>query len=323
MNTTPRLGIDIALLTFVAVLRWDEKRQVRAQFSNSEAGFKKLSRWLRQHFTGHVIAGVESTNTYAEALLYWLHAAGHVVYLLNAQQVAHYAQCRGMRNKTDNSDAALIAAYLIEHKGSPWSPPPPEQKTLRELTRTRTQLVATQTALRNQIKTAGPAGAVHLKAVLRSIVQELANLMRQIKAHLRAHPSLNQQVRRLRTMKGIGLVTAATVVAELPPVTPETDPRTIAGWAGLTPRRYQSGNIELPARLSRQGNAYLRDALYMPALVARRFNPLLRSFAQRLAEKGKRSGAILGAIAHKMLRILVGMLKSNTDFDPNWSFKKS
>lgn len=323
MNNTPRLGIDIALLGFVAVLRWDEKRQVRAQFSNNSSGFRKLSRWLRQHFAGQVIAGVESTNTYAEALLHWLYAAGHVVYLLNAEQVAHYARCRGVRNKTDNSDAAVVAAFLVEHEGTPWVPPAPEQKTLRELTRARSQLIATQTALRCQIKTAGPAGASHLKTVLRAVVAQVASIMQEIESHLRAHSSLDQQVRRLMTMDGVGLVTAAILIAELPPVGPKTDPRSIAGWVGLTPRRYQSGNFELPARLSRKGNSYVRDALYMPALVAKRYNPLLRAFALRLTAKAKRPGAILGAIAHKMLRILVGMLKSNTDFDPNWSFQKN
>ena len=60
----------------------------------------------------------------------------------------------------------------------------------------------------------------------------------------------------------------------------------------------------------------------MPALVAKRFNPLLRDFAARLAAKGKSPGAILGALAHKMLRILVGLLRTQTDFDPNWSYPK-
>jgi len=99
--------------------------------------------------------------------------------------------------------------------------------------------------------------------------------------------------------------------------------RALCAWAGLTPRRWSSGTLELPARLSRKGNVYLRQALSMPALVAKRHNPLMRAFAQRLAENGKTTRAILGAISHKMLRILVGLLKTQTDFDPAWSFKKT
>lgn len=321
MTSIPLLGIDIALATLEAALRLDEKRVVRAAFANTPGGFRQLLRWLSRHFAGHVIAGVESTSTYAEALLHYLSAAGHEVHLLNPERVACYARSRGLRNKTDSADATMIAAFLVEHRGTPWTPPPPEQKTLRELTRARAQLVATQKALAAQVKTAGPAAAAHLKQVLRAVSSQLLELMHAIKAQVRAHPPLNEQVQRLMTMKGVGFITAAVLVAELPPITAQSDPRSIAGWAGLTPRRYQSGKLERPAHLSRKGNAYVRDALYMPALVARRYNPVLHAFAQRLKAKGKRSGAILGAIAHKMLRILVGLLKSKTNFDPNWAFQ--
>lgn len=319
----PLLGIDVSLATLVVALRLDANRWARAQFPNTASGLRHMLRWLAQHFAGRVIAGVESTSTYADALLYCLHDAGHQVYLLNPERVACYARSRGLRNKTDPSDAAVIAAFLVEHRGTPWVPPSPEQKTLRELTRARAQLVAIQTALRAQVKTAGPAGAAHLQPVLQQVQAQLLALLRQIKTHLHAHPGLAEQVQRLMTMKGIGLVTAAIMIAELPPITVDSDPRSIAGWAGLTPRRYQSGTLVRPAHLSRKGNAYVRDALYMPALVARRFNPVLKAFADRLKANGKRPGVILGAVAHKMLRILVGLLKSKTNFDPNWSFKNT
>ena len=130
-------------------------------------------------------------------------------------------------------------------------------------------------------------------------------------------------MRRLRTLKGVGLTTAAIVVAELPPISNQTDPRAIAAWAGLTPRRWQSGTLEKPATLSRRGNTYLRQALYMPAIVAKRFNPLLANFAAGLTTRGKRNSAILGAISRKMLCILVAMLRDQTDFDPNWSFSNT
>lgn len=124
-------------------------------------------------------------------------------------------------------------------------------------------------------------------------------------------------------MKGVGLLTAATLLAELPPITPDSDPRALCSWAGLTPRRRQSGSVERPARLGRAGNTYLRQALYMPALVAKRWNPALRDFASRLKASGKSTPAILGAVSHKMLRILLGMLRSNSDFNPNYSPQKS
>lgn len=322
MNT-PSLGIDMAQLSFSVALWFDSQRVVKARFDNNPRGFRQLDRWLRQHFSGKVRVALESTNTYAEPLAQWLHQAGHQVHVLNPERMALYARSLGQRNKTDPADAVSIARYIATHEATPWRPAPPEQLHLRSLTRTRHQLVTYSNQLRNQLQTADPVARPHLQAVLDTILRQLKALLLEITAHLRAYPVLGAQVRRLRTCKGIGLITAAITIAELPPVGPASDPRALCAWAGLTPKRWQSGNTEWPARLCRKGNVYLRQALYMPSLVAKRYNPLLRTFAQRLADNGKSTPAILGAVSHKMLRILIGLLRSNTDFDPNWSLQKN
>jgi transposase len=323
LMNTPSLGIDIAQRTFAVALWFDHHRVVRAGFANHSGGFRRLRTWLQRHGVGFLRVGLESTNTYGEALAQWLHDQGHTVYLLNPERVAHYARSLGQRNKTDPADAVTIAAFIALHEATPWQPPSPEQKTLRSLTRTRQQLLVCRLQLGNQLRTAEPVARAHLEAVQQALRQQLACLEREIAQHLRAHRALGESVRRLMTLKGVGRITAATAIAELPPITPQSDPRALCAWAGLTPRRYSSGEREWPARLSRKGNAYLRQALYMPALVAKRHNPVLRAFAQRLAANGKTTGAILGAVAHKMLRILVGLLKNQTDFDPNWAFKET
>lgn len=323
MNT-PTVGIDMAKLTFCAALWFGRQRFLKAQFDNDRGGFRKLRTWLKAHGAGgRLRVAVESTSTYAEPLLEWLYAAGYEMFLLNPEQVAHYARACGQRNKTDPADAVTIAAFIASHDATPWQPPPPEQKDLRSLTRARAQVVATTTMLSLQLQTAAKPAQVHLRALLAAARRTLAALEAEITAHLQKHPALKQSVRRLMSLKGIGLVSAAVIVAELPPITPQSDPRVIASWGGLTPQRWQSGPREWRTRMSRKGNAYLRQALYMPALVAKRHNPLLRDFAQRLAARGKTHGAILGAISHKMLRILVGLLRSNSDFNPNWSPKKT
>jgi transposase len=324
MTSIPTLGADMALRTFTAALYFDAQRFLKKEFSNSPAGFRALLRWLRQHFVGPLRVGIECTNVYGEALAEALHAAGCQVHLLNPERVACYARCRGQRNKTDPADAVTIAAFVAVHPDlMRWQPPTPEQKTLRSLTRARHQLVQTLGVLSNQLRTASGPGRAHLVQAQRALRLQLKQIGREIAALIRSLPSLREAVRRLMTCKGVGLVTAATVLAELPPISEDSDPRAICSWAALTPRRRQSGQVELPARIGRAGNAYLRNALYMPALVAKRWNPCLAAFANRLKAKGKSTSAILGAVSHKMLRILVGMLRSKTDFDPNWSSQKT
>jgi transposase len=320
----PVLGLDLAQATFVAALQFSEQQVLQQSFANTPSGFRKLGVWLHQHLASPLRVGLECTNTYAEPLAEWLHQHGHTVHLLNPERLAHYAKAIGQRNKTDPADAVTIARFVARHADlTVWVPPLPEQKSLRSLTRTRQQLTQVATGVSNQLRTAGPEGGKHLAQVLQGIRRELVAIGKAILALLRAHRHLHEQVLRLMTLKGIGLVTAAVLIAELPPVTAQTDPRTLCAWAGLTPRRCQSGNREGRAHLGRKGNAYVRQALFMPALVAKRYNPLLQRFAQELAERGKTNRAILGALSHKMLRILVGMLRTKTDFDPNWSPQKT
>lgn len=321
--SVPHLGIDIASRSFAAALWFDPQRCVQAQFDNTPAGFRQLRRWLHQHFSGQVRAAVEATSTYADQLLHFLHAAGHEVFLLNPERVACYARSLGQRNKTDPADAVTIARFIATHPATPWTPPSAEQASLRSLTRVRLQLLGASLQLRNQLRTADALAKPHLQAVIKRLAAQLAAIEQQLRALLRAHPLLAEQVRRLCTCKGIGFITACTTLAELPPVNAQSDPRALCAWSGLTPRRWQSGKSEARSRLSRKGNCYLRQALFMPALVAKRHNPLLRDFAQRLQAAGKTHGAILGAVSHKLLRILIGLLRHNADFDPNWSAKNS
>ena len=323
MHPTPCLGIDMAQASFVAGLWFDDRRILTAEFSNNPAGFAQLLRWLKRHGVRTLRVGIESTNTYGFALARWLHDRGFCVYILNPERTACYSRVRGQRNKTDPADARSIASFVAKEELTRWMPPSAEQQTLQELTRLRHQLVETCKRLMNQRRTAGPTAAAHLQPLIDALREQLKAIAAHIKRHLQEHPHLGEQVRRLMTLKGIGLITAAVVLAELPPIGPDTDPRAVCAWCGLIPQRWQSGQTELPSRLSKKGNSYLRQALFMPALVAKRHNPFLRCFAQRLLANGKRPSAVIGALSHKMLRILVGLLKHNRDFDPNWAFSKT
>jgi hypothetical protein len=183
MTRPPALGLDLSHLSFRAVLRLDEDRQLEATFPNNRAGFRLLRSWLYRHFAGPVRAGLEATGRYGDALRLWLHEQGHTVLVLNPQRVAAYARCIGQRNKTDPSDARTIAAYVAKHTLLAWSPPPAEHAQLQQLTRVRHQLVEHRSLLRNQINSATPLTRRFLQKVLRSIEAQLRALDQSI-AHL-------------------------------------------------------------------------------------------------------------------------------------------
>lgn len=318
----PVLGLDLAQKSFVAALRQPTGPILVAEFLNSAAGFRRLSRWLAQHLSAGAAAGLEATGIYAQALAHDLHVRGHRVHLLNPARVAAYARSQGQRNKTDPADARLIAQYVATHTLPVWTLPPPERLALQGLTRLRQQLSAHRQQIKNQLHSAAEALHGHLEKVLTVIEAEMKALQEKIAAHLRTHAALGAAATRLETIPGLGPLTAAIVLAELPEVTAQSDPRALAAWCALVPGRRQSGPREYRTCMPRTGNMHLRQALHMPALVAKRHNPLLRAFAERLAKNGKRPGAIVGAVAHKLLRIIIGLLRHSHDFDPNHPQKK-
>ena len=121
----------------------------------------------------------------------------------------------------------------------------------------------------------------------------------------------------LRTIPGIGPVAAHALLAELPDPSRFATAQQAAAYAGLAPREYRSGtSVKKRTRLSKAGNARLRKALYLPAMTAIRFNPLVGAFYARLVEAGKAKMAALGACMRKLLMIAYGVLKSRTPFDP-------
>jgi transposase len=317
------LGLDMAAASFAACLWFSPTSHARAVFPNTRTGFRRLSTWIKSHGVSALRVGLECTNTYGQAVAHWLFAQGHQVYLINPERTAHYAQARGQRNKTDPSDALNIATFVALHELTAWQPPSPDQAALCALTRTRADLVSQSQQLANQLRTAPPIARPYLKSCLGFIKQQIAAIEKKLRHHLKEHPALSDKVQLLRSIKGVGWLTAVIAIAELPNIDQHSDARAICAWAGLIPKRWQSGKTELPSRLSKRGNRHLRQALFMPALVAKKYNPLLHAFAEKLRSKGKRPGAIVGAVAHKMLRIIVGLLKSNSSFDPNWAFNKT
>lgn len=161
----------------------------------------------------------------------------------------------------------------------------------------------------------GPAGDA-LEAVLATYEQQIEALEQTIKAHLEQHPELAQQRDLLVSIPGVGLLTAALVLAELGDIRRFKSARQAAAYAGLTPAHHSSGtSVKRRSRLSKMGSSRLRHALYIPAMSAIRHNEVVRQFSGRLFTKGKKKMVVLGAAMRKLLHICYGVLRSGQPFD--------
>jgi transposase len=320
MTTVATLGLDVAKRKFDAALLFHGRTHHRL-FTNNPTGFGDLLRWVRGCAPSLPHACLESTGTYGDALALFLHQQGVRVSVINPARIKAFAQSELARTKTDKADAALIARFCVAHQPPPWTPPPLEQRQLQALVRRREALQAMRQQERNRLDLESPDSLLHesLRLHCEHLEQQLHQLDAQLHAHLCAHPTLQRQAQLLQSIPGIGQLTALKLLAEAPLLGRYRSARQAAAYAGLSPRQRQSGSsVHGLTRLSKTGNAALRRALYFPAVVALRANPLLRVFAMRLLAAGKPKMAVIGAVMRKLLHQAHGVLKHNQPFDPHY-----
>jgi transposase len=319
----PVLGIDISKATFdVALLRTAETRKPKARkFDNRPVGFQALCSWLAKQDLPQVHAVLEATGAYGDALAEFLHAAGHRVSIVNPAQIKAFGQVELQRNKTDRADAALIARFGWSQRPALWTPPAPELRALQALMRHLDDLIAQRTQISNRL-TEGrltPAVEASWQQVLATLEAQIAAIKEQVETHFRQHPQLKKQRDLLDSLPGVGAETAARLLAEIPHLAELGSARAAAAYAGLTPRRQQSGtSVKAPSRMSKIGNARVRYALYFPALTALRSNPAFQQLAARLAARGKHKMQIIGAAMHKLVRLAYGVIKHQQAYDKNY-----
>ena len=318
---TAWVGIDVSQNTLDACLLPVPNGKTRtASFDNTSDGHAALTAWADTH-AGDATLGfcLESTGAYGEALATALADAGRHVAVVNPARVKYAGLMRGQGNKTDKADAKLIAEYAARERPAAWHPPRAEVRELQALSRRRDDLRQLAAREKTRLATPGltPAAQKSITRTLAFLEKEADRLQAQTDDLIAASERLRADDALLRTIPGIGPVAAHAILAELPDPSRFDSAQQAAAYAGLAPREYRSGtSVKKRTRLSKAGNARLRKALYLPAMTAIRFNPLVGAFYARLLEAGKSKMAALGACMRKLLMIAYGVLKSRTAFDP-------
>jgi len=313
------LGIDIAKASYEVALLVEGRTQT-AHFANAPDQFEQLTAWLQRHHAPQVHACLEATGRYGDALAAYLHATGQIVSRINPARARAYARSKLTRNKTDRVDAALLADFCRTQQPRAWTPPAPERHELQALVQHLDALKAMRTQELNRQKANPPAAGVQqlLAAHLAFLDEQIAQCQAQIQTLIGAHAGLTQQQALLVSIPGIGPMTAARLLAV--DLLHFASTRAVAAYAGLNPSQHTSGtSVHRQTRLSKVGNADLRKALYLPAVSAIRFNPLIAALAERLTARGKAKMVIVGAAMRKLLCLAYGVLKSGRVFDPNFA----
>lgn len=307
------VGVDVSKADFHACLLQGTRR-AKKSFPNGPAGYRRLMTWLRNRKCVAAHVCMEATGAYWLGLAQAVYESGATVSVVNPSRTALFARSQLRRTKTDAVDAEMIAQFCQTQRPSAWSPPAPEILELRGLLTYREHLIGEQIRFKQVAKgvRVGRKLARLHDEQLDNLAEMLTEIEEQIGGVIGAHASLEAGVAALTSIRGIGLITAAALVAKLP-VSRLRDGKAAAAYAGLTPRERQSGtSVRGQARICKTGSSSLRRDLYMPAIAAIRFNPILAAFAERLRDRGKAPKVIIAAVMRKLVVLAFHVIREAT-----------
>ena len=321
MRKVTEAGIDVSKDVLDVAARRDECRLETARFTNDAAGHKKLIAWLTKG--GRTVRVVlESTGTYSLDVALALHRArGVQVMVANPRAIKQFTGALMQRSKTDLTAAVALRDFAIRMPFVAWEPPAADVLELRGIARRIAALVVERTRERNRLHALHATAEASLIVCndidvnVRHLERRIELLAAQAVALIGEQAALQTAFELLVSVPGIAAHTAIQLLPELL-VLPET--MTVRQWvahAGLDPRAHQSGtSVDKPARISKVGNAHIRRALYMPALVAVQHNAHVRAFFEKLVARGKTPLQAYVAVMRKLLHAIYGMLTTRTTF---------
>jgi len=314
------VGIDVGKAKLdVCVLKGEQVME--AQFDNNAKSFGKLRRWLKKNGLKAAAVCLEATGMYGDPVAEYLHESGYTVSIVNPARIKAFADSQLARNKTDKLDARRIAEFCKLHRPAPWTPPDPAIKELRAIVRHLDDLEKMRQQERNRLASGVDSDTVidNLTAHIHFLDEQMEQVKQRIQDHIDHHPDLKRQQDLLVSIKGIGALTAARLLAEIR-FEAFDSPRQIVAYAGLNPRWFTSGSsINKPTRISKMGRASIRAALYYPAISAKRHNPLIKPLCDRMTRDGHSAMSCVVAAMRKLLHLAFGVLKSGLPFDPNFT----
>jgi transposase len=299
------VGLDVAKST----LQLDLNGTAHA-LTNDATGHRQLLKLLRPHPGAHVIC--EATGGYERPVVRALHAAQAPVSIVEAGRVRHFAKAKGLRAKTDPIDASVLSEYGRTFKPAATPAPTAQQARLAELSTRRLQLVATLTAETNRAAHyTDPLCVRQGRQLARLLEKQIAACDEVIVALIAADAKLKDQAERLDAIPGVGAVTAATVLAELPELGTISD-EAASALVGVAPYNQDSGERTGQRHIA-GGRKEVRCAIYMAALSAVKYDPILKTYYTRLREAGKKPKVALVAALRKLV-VLMNRLLRNPKF---------
>lgn len=303
---TAYVGIDVSKATLdVAILPTGEHFVV----PNDEAGIGELLGKLTE--VSEALVLLEASGGFERPVAAALAASGVALLVVNPRQARDFAKATGTLAKTDRLDAFVLAHFAQVIRPAPRAIPDQEAREFQEILARRRQLIRMMTAEKNRLgASTSEAVCRRIEAHIRWLEKELSRTDRGLDETIESSPTLKENEALLRSVPGVGPVLCRTLLAELPELG-TLSPRELSALVGVAPFNRDSGTLR-GRRTVWGGRARVREALYMGALIASRFNPAIKEFYERLVEAGKPKKVALVACMRKLLTILNALMRERT-----------
>jgi transposase len=306
------VGIDVSKAKLDIAI-WDS--EVSWNLRNEAEGWHELVKRLKACKPTLIV--IEASGGLEQSLVAELSLENLPVAVVNPTRVRNFARSTGQWAKTDKLDARMIAhfAQAIRPKVRPLRTT--EEERLNALVTRRRQVIQILVAEKNRKATTHGSLQERVQQHIDWLESELQDLDREIEHFIQESPDWQEKAALLRSVPGIGPVTASTMLAELPELGTRNRQQ-IAALVGVAPVNKDSGKKRGKRRVF-GGRAPVRRALYMATLVATRSNPIIRRFYERLLANGKEKKVALTACMRKLLVILNSMIRHNQPWRLNWA----
>lgn len=321
------VGVDIAAET--ATVSWTAHGQpVTAAISivQSPAGYRELERHLAANAVPapQTLVVMEATGTYWMQLALELHQHSFAVSVINPAQAHHFAQALLKRAKTDAIDAQTLARLAAMLQPPAWTPPPEVYEEVYQRLTERDALLHVQRQERNRLHALSQRPTIvsavreRMEGHLQFLQQQIHHIEQELCQVLNQDAAWAAAAERLRSIPGVGAVTAGWLLVSTCGFSLGQSPEQLAAFAGLAPQPRQSGtSLHARGQIGQTGHARLRTTLYMAALTAIRLNPTLQAFYAHLRQRGKPAKVALCAVARKLLHLAHALVTKQQFFDPH------
>jgi transposase len=326
------VGIDVAQNELVVCLGrmyddWTPELYATNTFANTTKGFTAFTLWVKKlaEESNPVRYVMEATGVYHELLAYFLEGKGLEVSIVLPNKISNYMRTLEVKTITDKTSSEAIARFGLERKLDRWKRPAEIFRRLRQKTRERDQLVGERTLVKNQLHAEqteaypGKESIARMKARIKLLDKQVVEIKEEINALLKQDEAVTKSVEVIRSIPGIGTLTAVTALAETNGFELIRNKRQLTSYTGLDVKEKLSGtSVKGKPRISKKGNRYLRKAMYMPALAAIRNEGRFKVLFTRLVSKHGIKMKAAVAVQRKLLELIYIVYKTNTPFDKDY-----